>query len=440
MKKYQLLLLILFIITIVLPIEVATVLTFFSLILFVNKVYRIRAWKGSKGIVLPIVLLLLLGCISGFNSINGKDYLRDIFLVVKILIFFISGVVLCSRINNISDFYKCLRTAAVIMALIHLGKIAANGFNFSLSINQFREDLGRGSTIEFIYVALFISRITSRQFNRLFLKITNIDRILFLLVFISFCLYFSRTMFINAFLIVSFLKFKLNIRNVFSKRNRSIIALVFLGFITFFSLRTIASYEAQNSFLSQFVSKLDNITNELVWTSKENTDATLADINTNWRGYEAFRGMQKYLDGSNIQKVIGFGWGSLVDLGMQQELDGKYYEEIPVLHNGYVMLLVKTGVVGLLLYLIFLFRLGFGKFDTPTISNKWGNNVGVYVSRLLSSFCIIELVSTLTVTGLLNKNDFLIVVLMGWCWGVRLFPNIGRFKLLIIEDVSKNYI
>jgi hypothetical protein len=74
-------------------------------------------------------------------------------------------------------------------------------------------------------------------------------------------------------------------------------------------------------------------------------------IEANWRGYETARALRTYKDGRPDEWILGRGLGSTVDLGLGLELGagphGDRTRYAPVLHNGYLFVLVKSGLVGL---------------------------------------------------------------------------------------------
>lgn len=86
-----------------------------------------------------------------------------------------------------------------------------------------------------------------------------------------------------------------------------------------------------------------------------------SDINQKYRAYESMMGLVAFIGGNFVQYVIGQGFGALVDLQVLQGLGWGSniveFQFIPILHNGYLMLLVKTGLTGLLLFLRFIHQL-----------------------------------------------------------------------------------
>jgi hypothetical protein len=168
------------------------------------------------------------------------------------------------------------------------------------------------------------------------------------------------------------------------------------------------------------IQKFENVPKEISWDRERNLHAKKEEIQDNWRGYEAYQGMMKYEDGDALQQVFGFGFGARVDLGLIMKLGGKDYEDVPILHNEYVMLLVKTGVVGLLLYLVFLYTLGFTRLKKRDIDNQ-----EVYYSyQMLSALSVVMLLNTYIGFGLLDPANQAIPIFLGFFWG-----NIQRNRI-----------
>jgi hypothetical protein len=124
-----------------------------------------------------------------------------------------------------------------------------------------------------------------------------------------------------------------------------------------------------------------------------NNKAALWD---HWRAYEAFCAFQG-LNESPLAYIHGKGIGALVDLKFLASIssEGKI-RYIPILHNGYVFILFKTGILGLFLYLVFLFKLYFQAYQkTEKIEVK-------YFGNLLSGTALYLIISSLIITGLYN--------------------------------------
>jgi hypothetical protein len=88
--------------------------------------------------------------------------------------------------------------------------------------------------------------------------------------------------------------------------------------------------------------------NELEFTS-----ANYGEENERWRGFEVFMAVRKWEDGSSFERIFGHGFGSQIELGITFFLAGRHYDAIPQSHNGYATLLVKTGIVGIVCFLLY---------------------------------------------------------------------------------------
>lgn len=100
--------------------------------------------------------------------------------------------------------------------------------------------------------------------------------------------------------------------------------------------------------------------------------------------------------------VFGTGYGSLVNLKFYAPLSGdkKGMKYISDLHNGYIYIFYKTGIISLFIYLFFLFKLYKRAYLKST-----------YSTAFISAFGIIYLFSTLTITGVYNSRDIIIILL-----------------------------
>lgn len=77
-----------------------------------------------------------------------------------------------------------------------------------------------------------------------------------------------------------------------------------------------------------------------------------SDINENWRGYEAYLGIQEVEQVGGIARFIGVGFGSYVVGPFEDKL-----QKIPFFHNGFVTIYLKAGFLGLFAFAFFIFKL-----------------------------------------------------------------------------------
>jgi hypothetical protein len=108
---------------------------------------------------------------------------------------------------------------------------------------------------------------------------------------------------------------------------------------------------SETNLLSKFLSSFSEIS-----VSEQNNDQKL--ITKNWRGFEAFLGISNYIDGNIIEILFGKGLGSyiIVPFGtFSEEIEG--LTNISFFHNGFVTILLKSGLIGVLLFVKFLFSI-----------------------------------------------------------------------------------
>jgi hypothetical protein len=136
---------------------------------------------------------------------------------------------------------------------------------------------------------------------------------------------------------------------------------------------------------------------------------SMAEINQHWRGYEGFLGLSKYYDGNEFELFFGQGFGTVVytDYSLFQ---GKKLSVIPIFHNGYITILLKTGIIGLLFFFVFLYRLlKQGKFYL-----KFGEFEHQFSGKLLIFITFAILIRTLVTHGIYTTSaDLSLLILLG---------------------------
>jgi len=227
-----------------------------------------------------------------------------------------------------------------------------------------------------------------------------------------------------------FLTDSIYVRKFFSRKNKKIIRVFILLVVLFYGIGVAAELLPEKSPVRTLVEKFKNIPEEVTWSSKKNLEASRTEIQQNWRGYESYQGWIKFNDGSKLQKVMGYGFGARVDLGLIMKLAGEDYETVPILHNEYVMLLVKCGIAGLILYVIFLYKLG---FDKPVVRHYYTEPEIYYSYQMLSALGILSLLNTYIGFGLLDQTNQAIPIFLGFFFGI---VQRHRFQ---IKEINQDY-
>ncbi|QNM85185.1 O-antigen ligase family protein [Polaribacter pectinis] len=339
-----------------------------------------------------LILIILIGIFSSFfNAPKLYNFARDLIYFAKPLILILIGYSATRLIKDWKVIFKIIIYLGLGYAILHiLHTLIYTDFK-NASVSRIRNTNGLSNIIEIFSIALIILGNKTPAFKVLISKRT---RTFFLTILtISFILYFSRTMLIGLIILV------LGVLN-YLKLNRKglkygLIFLILMGGLYTYLYNT--ELDRQGNALESFLYKM-KIAPEEVFSPKLNLN-NKADLWDHWRAYEAYCAFQG-LNESPISYISGKGLGALIDLKFSASIssEGKI-RHIPILHNGYVFILFKTGVLGLFLYLFFLFKLYFQAYrKTENLKTK-------YFGNLLSATALYLILSSLIITGLYNVQE-----------------------------------
>jgi O-antigen ligase len=138
------------------------------------------------------------------------------------------------------------------------------------------------------------------------------------------------------------------------------------------------------------------------------------DINLNFRAFETNRALDQYAAAPVQEMVFGQGFGATVDLGITMPLQisdtgFRGVRHIGIFHNGYIFLLTKVGMVGLLLYvgvMAYLYGVGRRRADGPLASPE------VRAGRLFQFAVVTLAATTYFIAGVFNRTDMFPVLLL----------------------------
>ena len=344
--------------------------------------------------VMPLVLLLFLGFIGTIlHRYRIYDVLKDIFHFLKPIVGLLVGYIIARRINNITLFVRAIVIACIVSAVIHFGIIAVmvRNINYIESIREFTKD----NFLELfgIFFIIFFKKLEGREL------IGNVlhRRLCLLLLSVSCILYFSRTMIILAIILImafyGYTRITRTTIKVFAAGGIAIIAL--------FAYLNTANIKRDARGLENFLYKIKNAPGEIFETNinRENH----ADLWDHWRAYEAKRAIM-LMNEEPQSYVYGTGYGSLVNLKFFAPLTGddKGIRYISDLHNGYINILYKLGIIGLIIYISLLIKL-----------YRYINRGFSFAHVMVSSIGLIYIITSVMITGMYNGRDIMIFILGG---------------------------
>lgn len=347
-------------------------------------------------LVWPLFGVFVIGIIGAFNH-ESHDILRDIaFALVPLALIYI-GYWLGSDKRMWPLILRVMAFCGLVLAVNHLSTFVTNPELLGENAFDVRQVAGGGggALVTFsLVLGLFQKRLgIGHLFPMIF------PRFIFIAVLLaSFVLSYSRTDIVIAII------FLLSLWGVLSRVNlRLILVIVVLsaGFVTI--IATVPEGET-----GTLRSKLARSVTEVAVSNYED----LTDINTNWRGFETYRALLSFSSSSVAQQILGQGFGALVDIGFDMEFVrvGVQLRYIPILHNGYAYILIKAGMLGVLLYAIFYFKIirqGMRYSQSPYFEER-------LLARLLLG-CIWSLIIVMFVIGgMAQTAEPALVLLLGY--------------------------
>ena len=288
------------------------------------------------------ILILLISFIITWQFEYSLYYIiRDITYMLKPILGLIIGYQFYK--NDIKNPFAFLLKAGIAMAIIHLVLVSYGILiEGARNVREIRHYGGFFNDYE-VYALVFL-------FFRKKLGISLSQQKFYIYLFIlsfSAIFYLARTNFIQFFILTIALRgyLELNKKNVY-----------YLGAllaITITSYMLILWYNPKRNGpgMDEFLFKVKNAPIE-AFSTKINRE-NWKDFHDNYRSYENIRTIQQLEENSSVW--FGEGIGSQVDLKQKVYLGDMELRKISILHNGYMTVLLKSGIIGLIIYIASIF-------------------------------------------------------------------------------------
>jgi hypothetical protein len=363
-------------------------------------------------LILPLVIILMIGTFGSlfqdvFETLNGF-YLfgKDIWYFLKPIVYILTGFYLWRQNLKKEVFISLILYVSLFISVHHIIKVVVfviNAESGSIALDVLRWETGPGNLLEVYSLAYVLLLIKSKNAH----EIISIPRwIIVTILSISIILSFSRTLFL-AFIISC-----LAMQNFFSFKARTFInatiVTVTLFIIITLSMLYLHKVSEKDSVTFDLTDKYLNSFNEITY-EKENP--TNEEINKNWRGLETSLALKEFSKGNLLERIFGFGFGKTVFIGYSGLL-GIYDPNIPRFHNGFIEILLKTGYLGLILYILY-FYFTFRAADFQYSKTE--------TDKLLKAVLVTSFVITAIISGLYNKSALdTSCVISGYLMGISL--------------------
>lgn len=381
--------------------ELFMLMSFIYFLYLLNKTDLILYNKLPSGVSFLIINLLLGTAIGLWNIIGNKitiySLIRDIFYFITPIIYIYIGsyfyIIYKERVN----VYRSIIIIGVYKAAIFVwNALIMGGISQTIDVNVFRME--SGGYVICTSLALIIMAIDT---ERKLIKNNIIKTISILICLVALIISFSRNEFV--FILCSFMIILL--RQTKIKQStviKSFVIFTFILIVLSVTYRFIPS-ELIDGFMNKLLRSFEEISTQGDWSR-------YSTIQKNWRGYEVYCAQQLIESHSIANLVLGQGLGKMIYLlGITMDLNGELFSELPIIHNGYYMILVKVGIVGLLMYCMMILK----NIKLVMVSSKF--NILKLDSTILLTVIIAVILKTLTVVGLYSVgSQFELCFLIGY--------------------------
>jgi hypothetical protein len=347
-------------------------------------------------LILPLIAILVIEFV-GVDGHELKDILRDIVFVLAPISLIFIGYWIANDKALWSLFLKIFVIMGFFLACIHIGIIAQDPNLLNSNSLDIRKTAG--STGDLVVIG-FILGLFQKQYeaNNFFPKL--LPRFIVMPVLLaSIALSFSRTQ-----LVVTIIMF-LSMLGWLPRINRRLLFSISLLMAIFFVTKMVTPANEEGTFRSKIINSISEI------TISDYSD--YSDINQKWRGFESQRGVEEFLSGNFLQHILGQGLGHQIDLGFYIPLGGDgdvEFRFIPILHNGYIYILVKAGILGLICYALFyltVIKFAVRKIDVVNEEQR-------FIARMLIGSVFSLISSMYVIGGMAEMHSLEMLMLLGF--------------------------
>lgn len=351
--------------------------------------------------VFLLKLIVFIGFVSGLLHFLEYDlyyFGRDIMYFIQAPVFILMGIYLCKNIQDYKVLIKAIVLSSILITIYKLIELSINpSLIFKLGlVTRYEYDLSNPTALLAFIILFYARKLEIKLFKNF------IEWLIMVVSLFSVIISFSRTFYILLLVLIIIFyisKYKLILKIYWF----TVFCALFVVFGGLF-----LNVNSESSQGSTFQSKMSHSLDEIIVKDYR----TSYEINQNWRGYEAFLGLSKFYKGNFIEILFGQGFGVVVYtpnwiFGEEQT----NLNILPMFHNGFITILLKTGLVGLLIFFLFLFKL---LQTVPKVDFKTLNKQQQFTALLLRSAVFTILFQTFVVHGIFTTSiPFLLIVLIG---------------------------
>lgn len=386
--------------------ELSFVIAF--LVLLLN--FRAKLSRGIFTVVFLMLLLTGIGFLGIFSAQDAYGFIKDLVYFTRPLLVMLATYFCVRKLDNKADFFNLIVLCGFGLAFIHLLQIGIGLLQYKPSLDKFRGLFGRLNHVEMI--ALFLV-ICIKQLPVKKSRFKIIYQFFVLCLAVSFMLYFSRTMMVVLLLmVISYFGYlKLNARGAIAL----VVLMIFAGGFAIFLNNYDPTKAEDSGIVNSFLAKMKNSYSEAFEPIE--FDMYKQDRRELWPRWRAFEANLVFTQVDEEKKWIqGKGFGSTVDVGFEIRLDGEEIQHLPTVHNGMSYVYMKTGILGIILYLSIigvLYLFYYKKEDHPN---------DLLYNRILVASAFYMFTASMVVTGIFKPYE-MVTLLVGGVFALKQFDR-----------------
>lgn len=363
-----------------------------ALVVVVGSNQRIdpRLWH----LIVPFALILCAGLASGVGS-EQYEYLKDAWYICNPVFVMLTGYILFKVRPDLPSGLMAFVWAGVFIGLFQIHAYAVDPGLITRSAFEIRQRIGTGFTPPVLAATILIV-LAGRW--RSYLRLAPWWGVPLALILAA-CLVgtFSRTALLVALVAGAAWA------GCFARQEWLRLGVPAVFFVVLLLLLEALLGRTGGADMQSFLGKLSNTLREIAFDDT----ATLREIHTNFRGFESAQALKQVMDGTPVQILFGQGFGTMIDLGIFIPLGSVEggmpvaVRMIPVLHNGYLYVLVKGGVLAVAAY---LYVLAYFYWVGRASASAQADDTRYPAGRLLQALTVALALTTYVVSGAFNKN------------------------------------
>jgi len=358
----------------------------FLFLITIKKAYSKTIFK----ITIPFLVIIIAAIVISFLH-NYSFYLkiRDIVYLSKPILGLFIGYNLFK--NDKENPYETIVKCGVWLASFHLFLVLfALFFKGAFTVREIRDYAGYFNDYE-VYVLIIL--IFYKKFELQFTK--SKIRLYIAILAISSFFYLARTNFIQFLILYIVLKgwFKLNLKTL-----KAMFSILLLSGISYFAIYQY-NPKRNGDGIDEFLYKVKLIPIEAFSTKINRND--WKNFNDNYRSYENITTIDQLSHNKTL--FFGEGIGSQVDLKQKVYLGDKEMRYISILHNGYMTVLLKTGIFGLVFLLFSIFQFSIFKIYKSSLEKN--------TNEIFFATALFLIISNWVFLGLYNLLDTKVILL-----------------------------